>query len=177
MRSFIRGIDSLSRALGGLAAVLVLVLVVLMLYDVLLRYAFNAPTSWGNDMNTYLMGASFLFSIAYAMSTDSHVRVDLIYNERTRGRLAWVDAIGLTLLTLPTLVWLSWGLWGHFMESVRTGERSGSGGWNPVVWPFKLVMFVGFLVFAIQVGAEIAKRFMALAGAPLEAQKVDEHAV
>ena len=123
------------------------------------------------------MGAAFLFSIAYAMSTDSHVRVDLIYNERTRGRLAWVDAIGLTLLTLPTLVWLSWGLWGHFMESVRTGERSGSGGWNPVVWPFKLVMFVGFLVFAIQVGAEIAKRFMALAGAPLEAQKVDEHAV
>ncbi|HRD78260.1 MAG TPA: TRAP transporter small permease subunit [Hyphomicrobiaceae bacterium] len=173
----VRSIDALSRTLGGVAAVLVLVLVALMLYDVLLRYAFNAPTSWGNDMNTYLMGASFLLSIAYAMSTDSHVRVDLLYNEKTRGRLAWVDLIGLTLLTFPTLVWLSWGLWEHFFESLKSGERSGSGGWNPVVWPFKLVMFVGFLFFAIQVGAEIIKRLYAVSGAPLDAAKADEHAM
>ena len=52
-----------------LAAILVIALVVLMLYDVVLRYAFNAPTSWGNDLNAFLMGGSFVLSIAYAMST------------------------------------------------------------------------------------------------------------
>ena len=82
MRGFVRAIDGISRFFGAIAAVLVIVLVVLMLYDVVLRYAFNAPTTWGNDLNTWLMGASFVLSIAYAMSTDSHVRVDLLYNER-----------------------------------------------------------------------------------------------
>ena len=87
MRAMVRAIDGLSRLFGAVAALLVIALVVLMLYDVLLRYAFNAPTTWGNDMNTWLMGASFILSIAYAMSTDSHVRVDLLYDERSRPRI------------------------------------------------------------------------------------------
>jgi len=65
----------------------------------------NAPTTWGNDMNTWLMGTSFVLSIAYAMSTDSHVRVDLLYNEQTRPRIRYFDLIGLSLITLPTVAW------------------------------------------------------------------------
>ena len=81
-----------------------------MLYDVVLRYVFNAPTSWGNDLNAFLMGGSFVLSIAYAMSTDAHVRVDLLYNEHTRPRLAYVDFIGLTFIVLPAVAFISWGL-------------------------------------------------------------------
>ena len=103
MRALVRAVDRISHFCGMLAAVLVIVLVVLMLYDVVLRYAFNAPTSWGNDLNAFLMGGSFVLSIAYAMSTDAHVRVDLLYNERTRPRLAYVDLIGLTLIVLPAV--------------------------------------------------------------------------
>src|SRR5687768_4781046 len=98
MRALVRGIDSVSRFFGAIAAVLVIVLVVLMLYDVVLRYAFGNPTIWGNDLNTWLMGASFILSIAYAMSTDSHVRVDLLYDRRTRPRIRYFDLIGLVLI-------------------------------------------------------------------------------
>ena len=66
MRALVRAVDRISHFCGVLAAVLVIVLVVLMLYDVVLRYAFNAPTTWGNDLNAFLMGASFVLSIAYA---------------------------------------------------------------------------------------------------------------
>ena len=57
MRGLVRLVDGVSRFFGAIAAALVIVLVVLMLYDVVLRYAFNAPTAWGNDLNTWLMGA------------------------------------------------------------------------------------------------------------------------
>ena len=110
MRTLVRGIDRLSYFCGVLAAILVILLVVLMLYDVVLRYMFNAPTSWGNDLNAFLMGGSFVLSIAYAMSTDAHVRVDLLYNEHTRPRLAYVDFIGLTFIVLPAMAFISWGL-------------------------------------------------------------------
>ena len=131
MRTLVRGIDRLSYFCGVIAAFLVIVLVVLMLYDVVLRYMFNAPTSWGNDLNAFLMGGSFVLSIAYAMSTDAHVRVDLLYNEHTRPRLAYVDFIGLTFIVLPAMAFISWGLFKHLEDGIRTGERTGSGGWNP----------------------------------------------
>ena len=177
MRGFVRAINGISRFFGGIAAFLVVVLVILMLYDVLLRYAFNAPTSWGNDLNTMLMGASFVLSIAYAMSTDSHVRVDLLYSEATRPRMRVVDLVGFTFIVLPTLGFITWGLWGHFLTGLQTGERTGSGGWNPVVWPFRLMLFFGFLIFTIQVFAEIIKRIASLMGRPIDDVKTAEHGV
>jgi TRAP-type mannitol/chloroaromatic compound transport system permease small subunit len=164
MKQLVRGIDALSKFFGSLAALTVVVLVVLMLYDVVLRYAFNAPTTWGNDLNTFLMGGAFVMSIAYALSTDSHVRVDLLYTERTRHNLNYVDLIGLTLIILPVVAWITWGLWGHLVEGLRTGERTGSGGWNPVVWPFRAVLVLGFAMFTVQIFAEIVKRIAAISG-------------
>lgn len=175
MRALVRAIDALSRLFGGLAAVVVIVLVVLMLYDVVMRYAFNAPTSWGNDVNTWLMGTSFVLSIAYAMSTDSHVRVDLLYSDNKRHRMQLVDLVGFTLLVLPTVAWITWGLYGHFLEALKSGERSGTGGWNPIVWPFRLVLFVGFLILTIQIVAEIIKRICALMGRPVDRDTPVDH--
>lgn len=177
MRSVVRTIDRMSTFFGAVAALTVVVLVVLMLYDVLLRYAFNRPTSWGNDLNAFLMGGSFVLSIAYAMATDSHVRVDLLYSEQTRPRIRVVDLIGLTFIILPTVAWITWGLWGHLMEGIRTGERTGSGGWNPVVWPFRVVLFFGFAIFTVQIVAEIIKRASSLAGRPLESSTSHDHGI
>lgn len=177
MRTLVRAIDGISRTCGALAAVIVGVLVVLMLYDVVLRYVFNAPTSWGNDLNAFLMGGSFVLSIAYAMATDAHVRVDLLYNERTRPRIRYFDLLGFILIVLPVVVLITWGLWGHLMDAVRTGERTGSGGWNPVVWPFRAVLFAGFLIFSFQIVAEILKRLAWAVGRPIEAETIKDHAV
>lgn len=179
MRGLVRAIDGISRLFGAIAAALVIVLVVLMLYDVVLRYVFNAPTIWGNDLNTWLMGASFVLSIAYAMSTDSHVRVDLLYDGRTRPRMRYFDLFGLALIILPTVAWITLGLFDHFMTAYRSGERSGSGGWNPIVWPFKLVLLVGFAVLTVQIVAEIIKRAASLMGKPFEppAEASDAHGV
>lgn len=177
MRGLVRAIDRLSLAFGQIAAAIVIVLVVLMLYDVVLRYMFNAPTSWGNDINTWLMGTSFVLSIAYAMSTDSHVRVDLLYNDATKHRMPVVDLIGFTFLVLPTVAWLTSGLLGHFLEAFKSGERSGTGGWNPIVWPFRLVLFVGFMILTLQIVAEIIKRASSLAGNPIETKAASDHGV
>ena len=168
MRGLVRAVDSISRFFGAIAAALVIVLVVLMLYDVVLRYAFNAPTAWGNDLNTWLMGASFVLSIAYAMSTDSHVRVDLLYSAGNRHRIRIFDLIGLGLIVLPTVAFLTWGLLDHFLTAYRTGERSGTGGWNPITWPFKFVLLVGFAIFTLQIVAEIIKRAASLMGTPFD---------
>ena len=167
MRRLVRAIDRTSEACGIAAAVLVIVLIVLMLYDVVLRYGFNAPTLWGFDVNTWLMGAAFILSVGYALSHDAHVRVDLLYTPATRPHLRYVDLIGFTLILLPASAWITYGLWHYFLGAYRTGERSGSSAWNPVLWPFRFILFVGFLAFTLQVFAEIIKRIYSIAGQPI----------
>lgn len=176
MRTFVRAIDRISHACGVLAAVLVIALILLMLYDVVLRYGFNAPTLWGFDVNTWLMGAAFILSIGYALAHDAHVRVDLLYSPATRPRLRYVDLIGFTLILLPASAWITYGLWHYFFDAYRSGERSGSSAWNPVLWPFRLILFIGFASFTLQVLAEIAKRIYSLAGRPLGQDTSDQQA-
>ena len=162
MKPIIRAIDAVSRACGLVAACLVVLLIVLMMYDVIMRYVFGSPTLWGYDVNTFLMGAGFVLSVAYALSHDSHVRVDLLHSASRPWLKTWVDLIGFTLLLLPIAAWITSGLWRYMLNAYRSGETSGSSAWNPVIWPFRLILFLGFLAFMIQIVAEILKRIEAL---------------
>jgi len=173
MRSLIRAIDRLSFATGGLAALLVILLVVLMVYDAVARYAFSAPTLWAFDVATYLMGACFILSTAYTLSRDAHVRVDLVYAWLPRRVLTVVDLVGFAVIVLPVTAWIASGLWSYFYDSFLSAERSGSSAWNPRVWPFRLVLFVGFAVLCLQVAAEILRRIARLLGRPVEPDQAD----
>lgn len=175
MRTLVRTIDGFSRVCGGLAALLVVLLIVLMLYDVMMRYVFNAPTLWGYDVNTFLMGAAFVLSVGYALSLDAHVRVDLMYSPATRPNLNWVDLAGFSLIMLPASAWITVGLWNYFAEAYRTGEKSGTSAWNPVLWPFRLILFLGFLMLSVQLVAEIIKRIYAIKGEPLDGSVRTDH--
>jgi len=175
MRKLIRAIDGVSRACGALAAVLVLVLIVLMVYDAVMRYAFNAPTIWAFEVGTYLMGALFVLAIGYALERDAHVRVDLLYDWLPRRVLTVVDLVGFAVLLLPVLVIVTHGCWDYFVEAYLSGERSGGSAWNPKVWPFRLVLFVGFATFTLQVAAEIVKRISRLRGRPIAAADAPAH--
>ena len=170
MRTLIRAIDGLSRICGGVAAVIVIVLVVLMVYDAVLRYAVSRPTQWAFDVSTYLMGASFVLAIGYTLSRDAHVRVDLLYDWIPRRIMTVVDVVGFALI-LPCTLWLTIGLWEYFHEGYVSGERSGSSAWNPKVWPFRLVVFAGFAAFTLQIAAELIKRVALLLGRPLDGER------
>jgi TRAP-type mannitol/chloroaromatic compound transport system permease small subunit len=86
-----------------------------------------------------------------------------------------VDLVGFTLILLPASAWITYGLWQYFFEAYRTGERSGSSAWNPVLWPFRFILFIGFLAFTLQVFAEIIKRIYSIVGRPIREEAVEEH--
>ncbi|MEZ5856143.1 MAG: TRAP transporter small permease subunit [Hyphomicrobiaceae bacterium] len=175
MKAFVRSIDAFSRICGVIAALLVVALIVLMLYDVVARYVFGSPTLWGYDVNTFLMGSAFIMSVGYALSLDSHVRVDLLYTPSTRGRLNWVDLLGFAFLMLPASAWITYGLFNYFHDSYLTNERSGTSAWNPVLWPFRFMLFLGFVALTLQLVAEVIKRFYAVTGHPIGGSGDNSH--
>ena len=70
-------------------------------------------------------------------------------------------------MTLPPIVHgarVTWSLWDYWTKALRTAEQSGQSAWNPVIWPFKLVFFIAFVLLALQVFAEMIKAVQYLAG-------------
>lgn len=60
---YVRGITAVNRLLFRIAAALMYVVVPVMMYEVIARYLFNAPTTWGMELATLLFGPYFLRAV------------------------------------------------------------------------------------------------------------------
>lgn len=163
MTGWIAFVSRLSLWSGRLAALIVAPLVCAMVYEVLSRYLFDAPTQWAFEVSYMMMGAIFLLGLSYALSVDAHVRVDFIHQMAPPRATAAFDCLCYVLLTL-LLCWLTWALWVNAMRVMETGEGTGLSAWNPQVWPYRLVYVLGFGLFALQATARILQTFRVAAG-------------
>ncbi|TYO89555.1 TRAP transporter small permease subunit [Oceanicella actignis] len=86
-------IDRLSLYSGEFVAYWAVIAVVVYYYEVISRYVFNSPTSWAHESMYLMFGMQYLISGAYAMLTDSHVRVDVFYARLPPRGKALVDLL------------------------------------------------------------------------------------
>lgn len=159
-----RFLERISLGSGIIAASLIVPLVIATCIEVFSRYVLGRPTIWAYEVGYMGMGAHFLLGGAYTLMVGGHIRVDLIYatySERTKAAL---DLFGYAFLMLPFCAWLGYGLWEYFLEAYHWGERSGASAWNPVVWPFRLVLWAGIALLGLQVLAEILRCLAVLSG-------------
>ena len=164
LERLIRGIDALSTWVGYIGAWMMAPLILSMVYEVLARHLFNAPTFWAYEMGYMLAGTCYLFGMAYCLKERGHIRVDFIYdNIGPRGR-AIVDVLGYAILMLPGALWVTWGLVEYAHEAYVSGEVSGESAWNPLIWPFRSVWVVGYAALCLQAFAEMLRSARILFG-------------
>ena len=77
MRSILIGlictIETVTTWAGWLAAATTVPLALFMVYEVVARYAFNAPTFWAYELAYMLMGAGLMLGIAYTMQMRARI--------------------------------------------------------------------------------------------------------
>jgi len=158
----IRSIDWFTENLGILlACTLVPLLIVPNVYEVISRYAFSDPTIWALDVTTMVFGALFMLGSAYALLKGAHVRTDMLwdgFSNRTKGT---IDSIAFIVFFLPTMAVLTFSSWDDFLYSMAIGERSNSGAWQPIIWPFRGVITLAFAMLFIQGVSELLKSLWA----------------
>jgi len=164
MTAIVRLIEKISGSVGLLAAWVVAPLIVAMVYEVFSRYLFNAPTIWAFELGYMAMGTNFLLGAAFTLREQGHIRIDLIYSRLPARRRAVIDVVGYIFIFLPVAFWMSWGLWKYAYNAFLSGETSGQSAWNPVIWPFRMVFFMGFALLARQAVAELIKAIQVLRG-------------
>ena len=84
-------IDRLSLFAGEFVSYWAVIAVFVYYFEVISRYVFNSPTSWAHESMYLMFGMQYLIAGAYAMLTESHVRVDIFYAPMSPRRKAWVD--------------------------------------------------------------------------------------
>jgi TRAP-type mannitol/chloroaromatic compound transport system permease small subunit/exonuclease VII small subunit len=86
-------IDRLSLYAGEFVAYWAVIAVFVYYYEVIARYVFNSPTNWAHEAMYLMFGMQYLVAGAYAMLTESHVRVDVFYAPLSPRRKAIVDLL------------------------------------------------------------------------------------
>jgi TRAP-type mannitol/chloroaromatic compound transport system permease small subunit len=157
MRFFLFFIDSLSTWVGKAFAWLILVLTLGVSYEVFVRYALGAPTTWAFDFAYITYGAMFLMAGAYTLSRNGHVRGDVVYRLWRPRVQASVDLVLFIIFFLPAVLAFMYSGWNYAKMSVQFREVSIFSPAGVPVFPLKALIPVTGLLLFIQGIAEIIR--------------------
>lgn len=142
-------INRFSELLGKVSAILFILLLINVFYDVIMRYLFNDVSIGMQELEWHLYAAIFMLAIPYTLYKEGHVRVDIIYADLSPRKQAWIDLFGTLFLLIPfTVLVAKYGI-DFTLESYELGERSGDPGGLPFRWLIKAVVPFAFIAMTI----------------------------
>ncbi len=165
IKLYVRYVDAFNRAVGRLTMYLVFVMMGILLYSSITK-AFLLPAVWTLETAQFVMVAYFLLGGAYAIQTDDHVRMDLLYGGWSDRTKAAIDALTVLALIFFLVVLLYGGV-SSTSYALEYGERSYSA-WRPYMAPIKLVMCLGIFLTLLQAIAAFFKDVAKITGRSLE---------
>ncbi len=148
MQAYIRFADDLSAWFGKVFAWCILVMTFGIGYEVVVRYAFRAPTPWAFDLSYMLYGTLFMMAGAYTLSRDAHVRGDFIYRLWKPRTQAVVELVLYFLFFFPGVLALVFAGWKYASRSWSYLEVSSNSPAGIPIYQFKSVIVgAGILLF------------------------------
>ena len=79
MRLIVGNIDKLNNWIGKLTCFMLLPVIGAMVYEVVARKLFVAPTDWAYDTSRMFAGAMFMLGAGYALMRGVHIRADFLF--------------------------------------------------------------------------------------------------
>ncbi len=162
LQRFIKTIDTINDRVGRFLSYFLFAFFGLLFIEVILRYFFNSPTVWANELAQMLFGTYAILGGGYILLIGGHVNVDLVYSRFSVKTRAAID-IGTSLLFFlfcgMLLIYggsLSW-------DSLSRFEHSQSA-WNPPLYPAKLMIPLAAALLILQGVTKLIRDFLILFG-------------
>jgi TRAP-type mannitol/chloroaromatic compound transport system permease small subunit len=164
MKSFPQGlnktiiiIDNLAEKTGALVSWLMIPLVAGLTYEVIARYAFNAPTIWAYDLAYMLYGSLFMLGAAFTLRRGGHIRTDVFYHNWSPKTRSWINFCCYLFLFFPGMIFFFVSGLENTLHSWAIREKSDYSPWRPPLYPFKTVVPLAALLLIIQGLSEFLK--------------------
>jgi TRAP-type mannitol/chloroaromatic compound transport system permease small subunit len=165
-------IDSISRRLAIATMAVVAILVCVMIYEVIMRRVFNAPTLWAFDLAYMLNGCIFIGASSFALLQNAHIRIDFLssrFSVRTRSA---IEAAFLLLCFLPLFGLLAHAAVMQSIDAYLAGTTDRVSPWAPKIWPYYAGLAIGICGLWLQALSESIKCICMLAGNRPESVKL-----
>lgn len=163
----IQAIDSVSKVVGNASLVLVFALMIVMVYEVVMRYLFTAPTIWAMELSGYLMLLFVALGGAYTLLQDKHINVDILFGRLSPRGQAVMNVLTFGLFFLFIYFFFSLAL----KQSITATKYLHASGtiWNLPTWPIKIMVTFGVGLVMLQGVAKFLRDLvMAITGTPLD---------
>lgn len=146
LNKIVHGIDSCSEWVGNLVSWVVLAMVLLVSYDVAMRYFFRSGSVALQELEWHFFSIIFLIGGAYTLKHDDHVRLDLFYKSRFMNdyRRAWLNLTGSLLFLIPFCLLIIICSWPFVHQSFMYAEASPDPGGLTYRWILKSAIPAGF---------------------------------
>ena len=159
-------LDLIVRKIGEWVSWLWLILVLIIVFNVLLRYVFGEGRVELEELQWHFYAVGFLVGLSYCAIFDGHVRVD-IFQARFRLRTkAWIELFGIILFLAPFIGIVLIYAVPFVIRSYEIGEISDAPGGLPARWAIKSFLVVGFALLAVTAVSRLSRVTAFLFGFP-----------
>ena len=159
LRQLARTIDRWQDAFGRALSWLMLVMVLVVFFDVVMRYAINRTYVFTQELEWYIFAVAYLMAGGYVLLWDEHIRVDILYSRFTPRTRAWMDFALFFVFYFPSTILVMYTTWPFFRNSFAVLEGSPDPWGIPARWALKGVIIVAFGIMVLQGISETIKRF------------------
>ncbi|MCO5070015.1 MAG: TRAP transporter large permease subunit [Rhizobiaceae bacterium] len=94
---FIAGIDAVTRFAGLLASLTLAFMTVIVVYEVVMRSAFNLPTTWVAEISVYSFVALVFLGLAVGQREGAHIQVEMLIDNVAAPTRRWLELVGIWL--------------------------------------------------------------------------------
>jgi TRAP-type mannitol/chloroaromatic compound transport system permease small subunit len=160
IKRFLQTIDAINDWVGNFLSYFLFAFFALLFIEVILRYFFNSPTVWANELAQMLFGTYAILGGGYILLIGGHVNVDIVYSRFSVKARAAIDIVTSLLFFLFCGMLLIYGgslAW----DSLSRFEHSQSA-WNPPLYPAKLMIPLAAALLILQGITKLIRDFLIL---------------
>ncbi|MCC5884716.1 MAG: TRAP transporter small permease subunit [Halomonas sp.] len=141
------------------------------LTNVVNRFILGRGSIAVEELSWHLFGATMILTLAYAVVSDDHVRVDVIREKFSLRTQAWIELLGIVLLALPILYLMVEQLYQYGYRSYLRGERSQAPSGLPYRFIIKTLIPIGLTLVAVALFSRVLRCSTLLFGFPRRLHK------
>ncbi len=132
----VKFLNGIVRRVAGVTAWLNFVLILVILLQVVLRYGFNRGLVPIEELMWHLYAVAFMFGMAYCITNDSHIRVDIVHMNLSPRKQHIIEVLGILFLLFPFL----WIVFDHSLSWAVDSFKINESSQNPTGLPYRWII-------------------------------------
>ncbi|NQZ32054.1 MAG: TRAP transporter small permease subunit [Oceanospirillaceae bacterium] len=153
------GIDRFIQKVGNTIVWVYVLLIITIILQVVLRKGFSSGLIVLEELQWHLYACGVMFGLSYAQTTNSHIRVDILYGRFSAKTKSVVDILGILLLMLPFVSVIFIHSLDFVYDAWRIGETSDSPSGLPYRWLIKAVIPLSMGLLALAMLSKLIREF------------------